>query len=527
MIVGLTGAGYTWNSSFTPTTGPNPGVLVSYTNASSTMFGINDAGTAIGYSLRYKSTSSTGTSTTSDAGQDAWLYSGGIGTVQIGLTGNIYTFDQGTGNSQGYLEKSVAYQINSSSQIAGYSLIYANSANANGASAPSGNSATSIGQDAWVYTPNTSAGGVVTSAGTASAFGTTAAGTYTQVGLIDSLATSPGSAPSTISPTAIAGHVSSTGARSSFVVSFNNLGQTAGVSTRFFNTSTTNFGQDAWFSNGTTSTLISPVSPTSGISYYFTNSSTGLPSATSGISFLTGSGLVGGWSYRYLDGGTSSTNDGQDAWVYDSTYNNGDGTFGKFFAITNPSASTAYEKVTITYLSNSGLALGTYSTATSSTAANSSPFVWTETGGYQALTSILTTGATAGWTTLTSAKLQEVSALYADPSGNIYGWGTTSGGAEALYKLNPSIPGDANNDGNVDLTDLSTVLNNFGSTTALWANGNFDGAATIDLTDLSDVLNNFGTTTPSAPGVAAVPEPACVGLLGVGALILTGRRRRA
>jgi hypothetical protein len=55
--------------------------------------------------------------------------------------------------------------------------------------------------------------------------------------------------------------------------------------------------------------------------------------------------------------------------------------------------------------------------------------------------------------------------------------------------------GDANLDGHVDLTDLSAVLNNFGTATSNWTNGNFDGAATVDLTDLSDVLNNFGASS--------------------------------
>ena len=64
--------------------------------------------------------------------------------------------------------------------------------------------------------------------------------------------------------------------------------------------------------------------------------------------------------------------------------------------------------------------------------------------------------------------------------------------------VSQELLGDANIDGHIDLTDLSTVLNNFGSTTAAWTSGNFDGAATIDLTDLSNVLNNFGATNPNA-----------------------------
>ena len=99
---------------------------------------------------------------------------------------------------------------------------------------------------------------------------------------------------------------------------------------------------------------------------------------------------------------------------------------------------------------------------------------------------------------------------------------TTFGGqsvdANSLL-LAPELLGDSNADGTVDLTDLSTVLNNFGATTASWTSGNFDGQSTIDLTDLSDVLNNFGQTNanasidPAAPGIAAAPEPASLLLL--------------
>ncbi len=97
-----------------------------------------------------------------------------------------------------------------------------------------------------------------------------------------------------------------------------------------------------------------------------------------------------------------------------------------------------------------------------------------------------------------------------------------------------TFAGDANLDGNVDLTDLSTVLNDFGQTTANWTSGNFDGATTIDLTDLSDVLNNFGMSLASgslagSPALSvATPEPASLALLGgAGALLLRRKSRRA
>ena len=74
--------------------------------------------------------------------------------------------------------------------------------------------------------------------------------------------------------------------------------------------------------------------------------------------------------------------------------------------------------------------------------------------------------------------------------------------------LSQELLGDANLDGSVDLTDLSTVLNDFGTATPAWTAGNFDGASTIDLTDLSDVLNNFGSSNPNAHIVPATTPTA-------------------
>jgi hypothetical protein len=69
-----------------------------------------------------------------------------------------------------------------------------------------------------------------------------------------------------------------------------------------------------------------------------------------------------------------------------------------------------------------------------------------------------------------------------------------------LNQLDPTTtvcPGDTNDDNTVDLTDLLTVLANFGTTTTNGpADGDLDGSGTVDLNDLLQVLANFGNTCP-------------------------------
>ena len=92
------------------------------------------------------------------------------------------------------------------------------------------------------------------------------------------------------------------------------------------------------------------------------------------------------------------------------------------------------------------------------------------------------------------------------------------------------IPGDADKDGVVDAADYITVKQNFGMTSgATWAMGNFtdglDGVGTVDWDDLQVLMANFGTR--SIGGAPAVPEPATLGLLAIGALAMLRRRRAA
>ncbi len=60
-----------------------------------------------------------------------------------------------------------------------------------------------------------------------------------------------------------------------------------------------------------------------------------------------------------------------------------------------------------------------------------------------------------------------------------------------------SCPGDLNGDGVVDLSDLSTLLSNFGTPSGATPEmGDIDGDGDVDLSDLSRLLSDFGSNCP-------------------------------
>lgn len=110
-----------------------------------------------------------------------------------------------------------------------------------------------------------------------------------------------------------------------------------------------------------------------------------------------------------------------------------------------------------------------------------------------------------------------------------YADGSTDGGVvvpagEVLIKY--TLLGDANLDGTVNLTDLLSLLNNYGQSGKDWADGDFNYDGTVNLTDLLALLNNYGQSAGQGTDAPmAVPEPAGLTFLVVGGTMMARRRR--
>ncbi|HYE19536.1 MAG TPA: autotransporter-associated beta strand repeat-containing protein [Tepidisphaeraceae bacterium] len=145
---------------------------------------------------------------------------------------------------------------------------------------------------------------------------------------------------------------------------------------------------------------------------------------------------------------------------------------------------------------------------------------------------------------------------------DLLGAGVTSGAVDLGQGVSPTVDdtgllvrltlaGDADLNGVVGLNDLVRLANHYGSpATAGWFDGDFDHNGTVGLNDLVQLANNYGSVLggPATPApdfaadwalaqelaaegetgvpTQAVPEPGALGLAGVAAAALLGKRRR-
>ena len=88
-----------------------------------------------------------------------------------------------------------------------------------------------------------------------------------------------------------------------------------------------------------------------------------------------------------------------------------------------------------------------------------------------------------------------------------------------------SIPGDVDGDGWVEGDDLAIVINNWGRTGLGPAGGDLNVNGTVDEPDYNEVVSSWGNGTPVPEPPNNTPEPASLGLLLLGSLLVLRRRR--
>jgi probable HAF family extracellular repeat protein len=158
-------------------------------------------------------------------------------------------------------------------------------------------------------------------------------------------------------------------------------------------------------------------------------------------------------------------------------------------------------------INDSGVVVGNAATASNGIRA----FVYSQANGEQDLNKLLVSdGSQTGWTLKYATGITD--------SGYIDGYGTVAGGATHAFLLAPVLPGDAIENGRVDINDLTIVLTNYGKSVGAngWNLGDFVGDGTVDINDLTIVLAHYGQTLgESDSGVAAVPEPSALVLVGI------------
>ena len=109
---------------------------------------------------------------------------------------------------------------------------------------------------------------------------------------------------------------------------------------------------------------------------------------------------------------------------------------------------------------------------------------------------------------------------------------TAYGRPVASYLVKASLPGDCNGDGKVDGTDLALWQQHYDSLglngeNNVWAWGNWNDDNKIDGADLALWQQNYDPLGPGGAGLAPVPEPGTLMLIGTGALGIIGWIRRS
>ena len=91
-----------------------------------------------------------------------------------------------------------------------------------------------------------------------------------------------------------------------------------------------------------------------------------------------------------------------------------------------------------------------------------------------------------------------------------YDMGTNISGDNILFLkalVSNIVSGDANQDGKVDINDLTIVLSNYNRTGMAWTTGDFNSDGKVDINDLTIILANYNKTAGASDRLRLFPSP--------------------